>query len=113
MLTIICTLDIPPDTVDVEESEAAAKDFADPDKRISILAADKAVMPDNEFYDEPDEGTGAAIRSGKSASRDIQNHRDAPKRARTEEDPVSLTRDSSSKETGAGKKVDSVTDKVQ
>ncbi|THD23498.1 Histone deacetylase [Fasciola hepatica] len=100
--------DIPPDTIDVEESEAAAKDFADPDKRISILAADKAVMPESEFYDEPDEGTGSAIRTGKSVSRDVQNHRDPPKRARTEEDCVPST-----KEVGASKKADSVADKAE
>ncbi|VDP82821.1 unnamed protein product [Echinostoma caproni] len=104
--------DIPPDTIDVEEAEAAAKDFADPDKRISILAADKAVMPENEFYDEPEEGSGAALRSGKSASRDVQNHRDPPKRARTEEDGASTAKDSSSKDSNINKKADVASDKV-
>lgn len=81
--------------------------MADPDKRISILAADKAVMPNNEFFDESEEGSGlggATLRSGKSASRDIQSHKDQSKRARTNED-LSKTKDLNHKDNVKNDKV--------
>ncbi|CAH8459395.1 unnamed protein product [Schistosoma guineensis] len=106
--------DIPDDIVDFDENDAVAKDLADPDKRISIMAADKAIMPNNEFFDDPEEGSGlggTTLRSGKSASRDVQNHRDQPKRARTDEDASSSTTKSNSKEGSGSKKSDSTSDK--
>ncbi|VDQ08453.1 unnamed protein product [Trichobilharzia regenti] len=108
--------DIPDDIVNLEENEAVARDLADPDKRISIMAADKAVMPNNEFFDDPEEGSGlggATLRSGKSAARDIQNHRDQPKRARTDEDANSGSSKTSNKEGSGSKKPDASGDKVR
>ncbi|CAH8460875.1 unnamed protein product [Schistosoma intercalatum] len=78
------------------------------------MAADKAIMPNNEFFDDPEEGSGfggTTLRSGKSASRDVQNHRDQPKRARTDEDASSSTTKSNSKEGSGSKKSDSTSDK--
>ncbi|TGZ73673.1 hypothetical protein CRM22_001398 [Opisthorchis felineus] len=93
--------DIPNDAIDIEEQEAVARDHADPDRRISIMAADKAVQPNNEFYDEPEEGSGAP-KIAKPAARDIQSHRDTPKRARNDEDLSLPTKDSqTSKRTDA------------
>ncbi|CAH8465001.1 unnamed protein product [Schistosoma margrebowiei] len=80
------------------------------------MAADKAIMPNNEFFDDPEEGSGlggTTLRSGKSASRDVQNHRDQPKRARTDEDASSSTTKPSSKEGSGSKKTDSTSDKVK
>ncbi|VDO90631.1 unnamed protein product [Schistosoma mattheei] len=79
------------------------------------MAADKAIMPNNEFFDDPEEGSGlggTTLRSGKSASRDVQNHRDQPKRARTDEDASSSTTKSNSKEGSGSKRSDSTSDKV-
>ncbi|KAF8564329.1 hypothetical protein P879_09232 [Paragonimus westermani] len=90
--------DIPADGIDVEEHEAVERDSADPDKRISIIDADKAIQPNNEFYDDPEEAS-VTVRPAKSvAARDVQSHRDMPKRPRTEEDaPIA-------KDTATGKK---------
>ncbi|CAH8566351.1 unnamed protein product [Dicrocoelium dendriticum] len=102
------SLDIPADGIDVEEHEAVERDSADPDRRISIMAGDKAIQSNNEFYDDPDEEMSyPSAKSYIPLSRDAQSHRDIPKRARVEEDAATTIT-----ETGTGKKADSVADKT-
>ncbi|KAF7254851.1 hypothetical protein EG68_08738 [Paragonimus skrjabini miyazakii] len=95
--------DIPADGIDVEEHEAVERDSADPDKRISIIDADKAIQPNNEFYDDPEEAS-VTVRPAKSvATRDVQSHRDMPKRPRTEEDaPITKDTNTGKKDGAAG-----------
>ncbi|KAA3670685.1 histone deacetylase 1/2, partial [Paragonimus westermani] len=93
--------DIPADGIDVEEHEAVERDSADPDKRISIIDADKAIQPNNEFYDDPEE-VSVTVRPSKSvATRDVQSHRDMPKRPRTEEDAPIVKDTTTGKKDGA------------
>ena len=80
-------LDIPADAIDVEEQEKEARENEDPDKRISIMASDKAVHRDNEFYDSGEEdGVGVqAPPKGTKTNKDAHSFRTQSKRARLEE----------------------------
>lgn len=79
--------DVPPDTIDVEEQEKEAIENEDPDKRISIMASDKAVHRDNEFYDSGEEdGIGMQVApKGTKTAKDVHSFRNQAKRARIEE----------------------------
>nr|CDS23263.1 histone deacetylase 1 [Echinococcus granulosus] len=80
-------VDVPPDTIDVEEQEKEAIENEDPDKRISIMASDKAVHRDNEFYDSGEEdGVGVQVApKGIKTAKDVHSFRNQAKRARIEE----------------------------
>ena len=80
-------LDVPSDAIDVEEQEKEARENEDPDKRISIMASDKAVHRDNEFYDSGEEdGVGLqAPPKGTKTTKEAHSFRNQPKRARLEE----------------------------
>ncbi len=73
--------------MDLDEHEKEAVENEDPDKRISIMAADKAIHRDNEFYDSAEEdGVGLHMQaSGTKGVKDAQSYRGQPKRARTDE----------------------------
>nr|VZH92801.1 unnamed protein product [Spirometra erinaceieuropaei] len=90
-------IDTPGDCMEVEEVEKEAIENEDPDKRISIMAADKAIHGDNEFYDSAEEdGVGLNIQNPSTKpSKDVQSYRNQPKRARTDEkDAPAAARDS-------------------
>ncbi|VDN14624.1 unnamed protein product [Dibothriocephalus latus] len=80
----------PGDCMDVDEVEKEAIENEDPDKRISIMAADKATHGDNEFYDSAEEdGIGLhAQHSSTKPNKDAQSYKNLPKRARTEDKDV-------------------------
>jgi len=93
-------IDVPADGMDVEEQEKEAIENEDPDKRISIMAADKSIHRDNEFYDSAEEdGVGLSRDiSTKKSTKDEQSFRTQTKRARTEAE-----KEGSTKETNSGK----------
>ena len=73
--------------MNVEEEEKEARENEDPDKRISIMASDKAIHRDNEFYDVSEEdGVGlAAAPKGTKTTKDAHSYRNASKRPKLDE----------------------------
>lgn len=73
--------------MDIDEQEKEAVENEDPDKRISIMAADKAIHRDNEFYDSAEEdGVGLQTQaSGTKGAKDVQSYRGQSKRPRPDD----------------------------
>ncbi|KAF5399182.1 hypothetical protein PHET_07162 [Paragonimus heterotremus] len=88
--------------INIEEHEAAESDSADPDKRISVIDTDKAILPNNEPHDHPEKASVTTRPTKSVAARDVQSHLHRSKRPRTEEDdPITKGTTTTGREGGA------------